>query len=115
MTGAITHEVAHPMAEPTFASPAPDSAFRPHAGAFPFEQLRGPRAAIDFIRPLTASRGDGFGVVLSGTGSTTRLGAKGAKGRPRGGGRGVPGEPQEFFRERRQAEGLLAGGESRDV
>ena len=46
-------------------------------GASSFEQARGQRAAIDlFFRSLAASHGDGFAVVLSGSGSDGALGAR---------------------------------------
>jgi two-component system CheB/CheR fusion protein len=49
-------------------------------GASPFVQARGQRAAIDlFFRSLAASHGDGFAVVLSGTGSDGALGARSVK------------------------------------
>jgi chemotaxis response regulator CheB len=49
-------------------------------GASLFEQGRGHRAAIDlFFRSLAASRGDGFAVVLSGSGSDGALGARAVK------------------------------------
>jgi two-component system CheB/CheR fusion protein len=45
-----------------------------------FEQGRGHRAAIDlFFRSLAASHGDGFAVVLSGSGSDGALGARAVK------------------------------------
>ena len=49
-------------------------------GASRFEQARGQRAAIDlFFRSLAASHGDGFAVVLSGSGSDGALGARAVK------------------------------------
>ena len=46
-------------------------------GASRFAQARGQRAAIDlFFRSLAASHGDGFAVVLSGSGSDGALGAR---------------------------------------
>lgn len=50
-------------------------------GASPFDQPRGQRAAIDlFFRSLAERHGDGFAVVLSGTGTDGALGAKAVKG-----------------------------------
>ena len=50
--------------------------------ASPFEQRRGPRNAVDlFFRSLAEARGDGFAIVLSGTGSDGVLGAKAIKER----------------------------------
>lgn len=50
-------------------------------GASKFEQPRGRRAAIDlFFRSLAQAHGDGFAVVLSGTGSDGAMGAKAVKG-----------------------------------
>ena len=49
-------------------------------GASQFEQARGQRAAIDlFFRSLASSRGDGFAVVLSGSGSHGALGSQAVK------------------------------------
>jgi hypothetical protein len=49
-------------------------------GASGFEQPRGKRAAIDiFFHSLAAVQGDGFAVVLSGSGSDGALGAKAVK------------------------------------
>ena len=49
-------------------------------GAAEFEQPRGQRMAIDlFFRSLAEGRGDGFAVVLSGSGSDGALGAKAVK------------------------------------
>jgi two-component system CheB/CheR fusion protein len=49
-------------------------------GASAFEQPRGQRAAIDlFFRSLAATHGDGFAVVLSGSGGDGALGAKAVK------------------------------------
>jgi two-component system, chemotaxis family, CheB/CheR fusion protein len=49
-------------------------------GASRFEQPRGQRAAIDlFFRSLAATHGDGFAIVLSGSGSDGALGAKALK------------------------------------
>jgi two-component system CheB/CheR fusion protein len=49
-------------------------------GASTFEQPRGQRAAIDlFFRSLAATHGDGFAVVLSGSGGDGALGAKAVK------------------------------------
>jgi two-component system, chemotaxis family, CheB/CheR fusion protein len=49
-------------------------------GASQFEQARGQRAAIDlFFRSLASSRGDGFAVVLSGSGSDGALGSRAVK------------------------------------
>jgi two-component system, chemotaxis family, CheB/CheR fusion protein len=49
-------------------------------GASSFEQPRGQRAAIDlFFRSLAERHGDGFAVVLSGTGSDGAVGAKAIK------------------------------------
>jgi two-component system CheB/CheR fusion protein len=49
-------------------------------GASPFEQPRGQRAAIDlFFRSLAATHGDGFAVVLSGSGGDGAVGAKAVK------------------------------------
>src|SRR5215470_15191319 len=49
-------------------------------GAARFDQARGQRAAIDlFFRSLATARGDGFAVVLSGTGSDGSLGARAVK------------------------------------
>jgi two-component system, chemotaxis family, CheB/CheR fusion protein len=49
-------------------------------GASAFEQPRGQRAAIDlFFRSLAAKHGDGFAVVLSGTGSDGAVGARAIK------------------------------------
>jgi two-component system, chemotaxis family, CheB/CheR fusion protein len=49
--------------------------------ATPFEQPRGHRMAIDLLfRSLAESRGDGFAVVFSGTGSDGAAGAKEVKG-----------------------------------
>jgi len=46
-------------------------------GAAPFRQPRGQRTAIDlFFRSLAATHGDGFAVLLSGSGSDGALGAK---------------------------------------
>jgi two-component system CheB/CheR fusion protein len=59
-------------------------------GASQFEQARGQRSAIDlFFRSLASSRGDGFAVVLSGSGSDGALGSRAVKeaGPPRGGAR----------------------------
>jgi two-component system CheB/CheR fusion protein len=51
-------------------------------GASRFEQPRGQRAAIDlFFRSLAASHGDGFAVVLSGSGTDGTLGARAVKER----------------------------------
>ena len=51
-------------------------------GAVRFDRPQGPRVAIDlFFRSLAASRGDGFAVLLSGTGSDGSLGAKAVKER----------------------------------
>ena len=48
--------------------------------AAPFERPRGQRSAIDlFFRSLAIGHGDGFAVVLSGTGSDGALGAKAIK------------------------------------
>ena len=50
-------------------------------GASKFEQPRGQRAVIDlFFRSLAQIHGDGFAVILSGTGSDGALGAKAVKG-----------------------------------
>ncbi len=50
-------------------------------GASAFEQPRGQRSAIDlFFRSLAQTHGDGFAVILSGTGSDGALGAKAVKG-----------------------------------
>ena len=50
-------------------------------GASAFEQPRGRRAAIDlFFRSLAQTHGDGFAVILSGTGTDGALGAKAVKG-----------------------------------
>ncbi|SRR5579875_721776 len=49
-------------------------------GSSPFVQVRGQRAAIDlFFRSLATSRGDGFAVVLSGSGSDGAFGARAVK------------------------------------
>ena len=49
-------------------------------GAAKFEQVRGQRAAIDlFFRSLAQARGDGFAVILSGSGSDGALGARAVK------------------------------------
>jgi two-component system CheB/CheR fusion protein len=49
-------------------------------GASPFDQPRGERNAIDlFFRSLASARGDGFAVVLSGSGSDGALGARAVK------------------------------------
>lgn len=49
-------------------------------GASQFEQARGQRAAIDlFFRSLASARGDGFAVVLSGSGSDGALGSRAVK------------------------------------
>src|SRR5215469_10260801 len=49
-------------------------------GASQFEQARGQRAAIDlFFRSLASSRGDGFAIVLSGSGSDGALGSRAVK------------------------------------
>ena len=49
-------------------------------GAAPFDQPRGQRMAIDlFFRSLAEARGDGFAVVLSGSGADGALGAKAIK------------------------------------
>ena len=62
-------------------------------GASQFEQGRGHRAAIDlFFRSLAASHGDGFAVVLSGSGSDGALGAKAVK---EGGGLVLVQDPSE--------------------
>jgi two-component system, chemotaxis family, CheB/CheR fusion protein len=51
-------------------------------GATPFVQPRGHRMAIDlFFRSLAEARGDGFAVVLSGSGADGALGAKAVKAR----------------------------------
>jgi two-component system CheB/CheR fusion protein len=51
-------------------------------GASSFEQPRGRRAAIDlFFRSLAQAHGDGFAIVLSGSGSDGALGAKAVKER----------------------------------
>jgi two-component system CheB/CheR fusion protein len=48
--------------------------------AVPFDQPRGPRMAIDLLfRSLAESRGDGFAIVLSGSGADGALGAKAVK------------------------------------
>ena len=48
--------------------------------ASPFDRARGRRSAIDlFFRSLAAAHGDGFAVVLSGSGSDGALGAKAIK------------------------------------
>ena len=48
--------------------------------ASPFEKRRGPRNAVDlFFRSLAEARGDGFAIVLSGTGSDGVLGARAIK------------------------------------
>jgi len=50
-------------------------------GASKFEQPRGHRAVIDlFFRSLAQIHGDGFAVILSGTGSDGAMGAKAVKG-----------------------------------
>ncbi len=49
-------------------------------GAASFEQVRGQRAAIDlFFRSLASARGDGFAIILSGSGSDGALGARAVK------------------------------------
>ncbi len=49
-------------------------------GAEKFDQVRGQRAAIDlFFRSLAAARGDGFAVILSGSGSDGAIGARSVK------------------------------------
>jgi signal transduction histidine kinase/chemotaxis response regulator CheB len=49
-------------------------------GASPFDQPRGQRTAIDlFFRSLAAAHGDGFAVVLSGSGCDGAAGAKAVK------------------------------------
>jgi two-component system, chemotaxis family, CheB/CheR fusion protein len=49
-------------------------------GSSRFEQPRGQRAAIDlFFRSLAANHGDGFAVVLSGSGSDGAMGARAVK------------------------------------
>jgi two-component system CheB/CheR fusion protein len=49
-------------------------------GAFPFEQPRGHRAPIDlFFRSLAEQYGDGFAVILSGSGSDGAVGVKAVK------------------------------------
>ena len=51
-------------------------------GASPFDQPRGQRTAIDlFFRSLAAAHGDGFAVLLSGTGSDGAIGARAVKER----------------------------------
>lgn len=51
-------------------------------GAETFDQPRGHRMAIDLLfRSLAETRGDGFAMVLSGTGSDGTVGAKAVKGR----------------------------------
>ncbi len=62
-------------------------------GAANFEQVRGQRAAIDlFFRSLASARGDGFAVILSGSGSDGALGARAVK---EGGGLVLVQDPQE--------------------
>ena len=62
-------------------------------GASKFEQPRGQRAAIDlFFRSLAQAHGDGFAVILSGTGSDGAQGAKEVKG---GGGLVLVQDPNE--------------------
>jgi two-component system CheB/CheR fusion protein len=62
-------------------------------GASRFEQARGQRAAIDlFFRSLATSHGDGFAVVLSGSGSDGALGARAVK---EGGGLVLVQDPNE--------------------
>ncbi|KFI22737.1 chemotaxis protein CheB [Nitrosococcus oceani] len=51
-----------------------------HIGAFPFEQPRGQRAPIDtFFRSLAKQYGDGFAIILSGSGSDGAVGVKAIK------------------------------------
>jgi two-component system CheB/CheR fusion protein len=51
-------------------------------GASPFDQPRGQRTAIDlFFRSLASTHGDGFAVILSGSGSDGSLGARAVKER----------------------------------
>jgi two-component system CheB/CheR fusion protein len=62
-------------------------------GASKFEQPRGQRAAIDlFFRSLAQAHGDGFAVILSGTGADGTQGAKEVKG---GGGLVLVQDPNE--------------------
>lgn len=62
-------------------------------GASHFERPRGQRNAIDlFLRSLAATHGDGFAVVLSGSGSDGALGAKAIK---EGGGLVLVQDPRE--------------------
>src|SRR5262249_43283451 len=49
-------------------------------GSSAFDQPRGQRAAIDlFFRSLATKHGDGFAIILSGTGADGTLGAKAVK------------------------------------
>ncbi|ABA58076.1 CheB methylesterase, CheR methyltransferase, hybrid histidine kinase [Nitrosococcus oceani ATCC 19707] len=51
-----------------------------HIGAFPFEQPQGQRAPIDtFFRSLAKQYGDGFAIILSGSGSDGAVGVKAIK------------------------------------
>jgi len=62
-------------------------------GASSFDRARGQRAAIDlFFRSLAESHGDGFAIVLSGSGSDGALGARAVK---EGGGLVLVQDPSE--------------------